>query len=156
MQESPEYIKMSLAAAMTLGYRSGRFYRYAHNKCINLLLTYGQGCAANCAYCGLARERKGQYAEKSFIRVEWPICPADETIERMTRSWVRDEEAGPAQAMVDSMTASILRSSMPKVSVDVGPAPAWLRTLKEGGERRRLEMPGSNAVVRFEGRPGGG
>lgn len=77
----------------------------------------------------------------------------DETIESMTQSWVREEEAGPAQAMLDSMTVSLLRSTMPKVSVDVGPAPKWLRALKEGGEHRRLEMPGSNAVIRFSYTP---
>jgi murein DD-endopeptidase MepM/ murein hydrolase activator NlpD len=79
----------------------------------------------------------------------------DGTIESMTQSWVREEEAGPAQAMLDSMTVSILHSTMPKVSVAVGPAPKWLRALNKGRERRRLEMPGSNAVIRFAGNPRG-
>ena len=53
--ESPEYLKISTASAMALGFKHGRFYRGAKNPCINLLLTYDRGCAANCAYCGLAR-----------------------------------------------------------------------------------------------------
>ena len=48
---------MSLASALALRMRSGRFYRNVHNGCINLLLTYPDTCRASCDYCGLARER---------------------------------------------------------------------------------------------------
>ena len=34
---SPEYVRLSLAAAMTLGFAEGRFYRNARLGCINLL-----------------------------------------------------------------------------------------------------------------------
>lgn len=68
---------------MTLGLKSGWFYRNARLGCINLLLTYGDGCVANCSYCGLARRREGEYDEKSFIRVEWPTCSMTELIQRM-------------------------------------------------------------------------
>ncbi|EMR74670.1 hypothetical protein MBGDF03_01269 [Thermoplasmatales archaeon SCGC AB-540-F20] len=50
-KESPEYLRTSLAAAMTLGFKNGRFYRNAKLPCINLLLTYNSGCAGNCGYC---------------------------------------------------------------------------------------------------------
>jgi len=80
--QSPDHVQMSLAAAIVLGLRRGRFQRGGYTRCLNLLLTYDQGCAANCAYCGLARDRQGEYAEKSFIRVEWPTAPTDEIIER--------------------------------------------------------------------------
>jgi biotin synthase len=83
-KESPEYLRMSLAAAMTLGFKPGIFYRGAKLYCINLLLTYGSGCAARCAYCGLSNKRKGQYGEKSFIRVSWPTCALDEIIARIS------------------------------------------------------------------------
>ena len=53
-KESPEYLRMSLAAALTLGFRKGLFYRDAKLYCINLLLNYNNGCAARCAYCGIA------------------------------------------------------------------------------------------------------
>ncbi|UCD84233.1 MAG: radical SAM protein [Deltaproteobacteria bacterium] len=78
--ESPEYLKLSLASAMALGFHPGRFYRNARNTCINLLLSYSEGCSANCAYCGLARERKGRYEEKSFIHVGWPLLPLEEIV----------------------------------------------------------------------------
>ncbi len=84
-QESPEYLRMSLAAAMTLGFKPGLFHRNAELGCINLLLTYENGCAARCAYCGLSGERKGAYREKSFIRVAWPTYSLTEIIERISQ-----------------------------------------------------------------------
>jgi biotin synthase len=83
VKESPEYLRMSLAAAMTLGLKPGRFYRNARLYCINLLLTYRGGCAARCAYCGLSTRRPGPYDEKSFIRVTWPTHPLMEIVERI-------------------------------------------------------------------------
>jgi biotin synthase len=74
---------MSLAAAMTLGFKPGIFYRNARLHCINLLLTYRSGCAARCAYCGLSSKRPGKYQEKSFIRVTWPTYSTGEIIERI-------------------------------------------------------------------------
>jgi len=82
-RESPDYLRMSLAAAMTLGLRPGVFHRGARLHCINLLLTYPSGCAARCAYCGLSGKRPGQYGEKSFIRVTWPTHALDEIIARI-------------------------------------------------------------------------
>ena len=80
--ESPEYLRISLAAAMTLGITPGRFYRGACLRCITLLMTYEEGCAANCSYCGLQRHREGSYEGKSFIRVPWPVVSLDEIIAR--------------------------------------------------------------------------
>ncbi|MHA2015753.1 MAG: radical SAM protein, partial [Candidatus Thorarchaeota archaeon] len=45
-KESPEYVRTSLAAAMTIGKVPGRFYRDAKLYCINILLTYDEGCHA--------------------------------------------------------------------------------------------------------------
>ena len=83
LMESPQFLRMSLAAAMTLGLRPGLFYRNAKLYCINLLLTYGQGCAARCAYCGLSHKRPGEYDRKSFIRVTWPTHGLEEILDRM-------------------------------------------------------------------------
>ncbi|SMC92646.1 biotin synthase [Desulfocicer vacuolatum DSM 3385] len=83
IKESPAYLKTSLAAAMTLGYEPGLFYRNARLYCINLLLTYSDGCAARCAYCGLSGERPGNYDDKSFIRVKWPVFPLEDIIDRV-------------------------------------------------------------------------
>ncbi|WP_428561254.1 MAG: radical SAM protein [Solidesulfovibrio sp. DCME] len=71
-RESPDYLRLSLAAAMTLGFSPGLFYRDARLYCVNLLLTYPSGCAARCAYCGLSGKRPGEAAATSFIRVAWP------------------------------------------------------------------------------------
>jgi biotin synthase-related radical SAM superfamily protein len=86
---SPETLQMSLAAAMTLGLREGLFFRNARLYCLNLLLTYPEGCRANCAYCGLQKSRKGPFGGKSFIRVSWPAYDLEtiirETIARKDR-----------------------------------------------------------------------
>jgi biotin synthase len=84
VQQSPEYMRMSLAAAMTLGFKRGLFYRNARLHCINLLLTYPQGCIGKCAYCGLSGASSGEYSHKSFIRVQWPTYPLEHTIERIS------------------------------------------------------------------------
>lgn len=85
VKESPEYLRMSLSSAMALRLRKGLFHRNARSPCVNLLMTYDEGCFANCAYCGLARERSGKYVDKSFIRVEWPIYSLDEIIESIQK-----------------------------------------------------------------------
>ena len=71
---------MSRATAISLGLVRQRMYRGAVNKCVNLLVHYPEGCAANCAYCGLARKRPGTYQEKSFIHVDWPIYSMKEIV----------------------------------------------------------------------------
>ena len=79
-QQSPDYVKISQATAISLDLMQGRMYRGAVNRCANLLVHYPEGCSANCAYCGLAKKRPGSYREKSFIHVEWPLFPMDEII----------------------------------------------------------------------------
>lgn len=76
---SPEYVKTSLAAAMTLGLKEGSFFRDARLRALNLLLTYPEGCAANCAYCGLSRSRR---RDETFIRVAWPVYAVEEIVRR--------------------------------------------------------------------------
>jgi lipoyl synthase len=83
VSESPEHVRMSLAAAMTLGFKKGLFYRNAELHCVNLLLTYASGCSARCSYCGLSSGRSGTYDKKSFIRVTWPTYPVTEIIKRI-------------------------------------------------------------------------
>ncbi|MHA1237831.1 MAG: radical SAM protein [Candidatus Odinarchaeia archaeon] len=83
--ESPEYVRTSLAAAMTLKFVPGKFYRDAKLYCINLLMLYKDGCKANCAYCGLSKSRPGVWESKSFIRVDWPVYPLKDVIQRMKK-----------------------------------------------------------------------
>lgn len=82
---SPEWVRISMASAIALGFRSGRFTRDFDFGGINLLLNYEEGCLSDCGYCGLARTRPGTYEDKSFIRVEWPLVRTDELVERMVR-----------------------------------------------------------------------
>ena len=82
---SPDYVQMSTAAAITLGLVPGNMHRTGCTHCLNLLVTYKEGCRANCAYCGLARHREESrdYADRNFIRVDWPAVRYDEVIERI-------------------------------------------------------------------------
>src|SRR5271157_5464991 len=83
--ESPDYIQTSTAGSMALGFERGTFYRDAKLHCLNLLLTYADGCRANCAFCGLGRERgsNGSSQEKTFIRVAWPIYPTSKIVKAL-------------------------------------------------------------------------
>ncbi|WP_343079102.1 radical SAM protein [Ostreiculturibacter nitratireducens] len=98
---SPDYVQMSTAAAITLGLVEGKMYGCSCTRCLNLLLTYPEGCRANCAYCGLARHREADrnYADRNFIRVDWPAVPMDEVVEIIAR----DVEGSPFHRMCISM-----------------------------------------------------
>ncbi len=98
---SPEYVQMSTAAAITLGLVPGRMHRTACTHCLNLLVTYPEGCRANCAYCGLARHREEarDYADRNFIRVDWPTARYDEVIARVKAG----EDKGQFERMCISM-----------------------------------------------------
>lgn len=79
---TPQYIQTSLAAALTLGLREGSFHRNAKLKGLNLLLHYAEGCQGRCDFCGLSRSRKESPKGKTFIRVDWPVYPLEEIVER--------------------------------------------------------------------------
>jgi biotin synthase len=98
---SPEYVQMSNAAAITLGIMPGKMHRCGCTRCLNLLLTYPEGCRANCAYCGLARHREAErdYADRNFIRVDWPAVPMQQVVDIVAR----DGEKSPFHRMCISM-----------------------------------------------------
>ena len=83
LDESPDWVRISMASAIALRFRSGRFTRDFEFGGMNLLLNYEDGCRSDCGYCGLARTRPGAYEDKSFIRVEWPLVRTDELVDRM-------------------------------------------------------------------------
>jgi len=101
---SPDYVRISMAAAIELGLKPGRIHGCGCG-CINLLQNYPEGCFANCSYCGLARERPGIAEENSFIRVDWPLFSteliagkiaekeAESTVGRVCISQVQDHRA---------------------------------------------------------------
>ena len=98
---SPDYVQMSNAAAITLGIMPGKMYGCSCTRCLNLLLTYPEGCRANCAYCGLARHREADrdFADRNFIRVDWPAVPMQRVIDIVAA----DGEATPFHRMCISM-----------------------------------------------------
>jgi hypothetical protein len=125
---SPEYVQMSTAAAITLGVTTGRMYRCSCTRCLNLLLTYPEGCRANCAYCGLARHREAErdYADRNFIRVDWPAVPMEVVVDKVAS----DGENSPFHRMCISMithprsdedTVTVLRKWTDRVDPDTIP-----------------------------------
>jgi biotin synthase len=98
---SPEYVQLSTAAAITLGLIPGRMHRTACTHCLNLLVTFPEGCRANCGYCGLARHREEarDFADRNFIRVDWPTARYDEILARVRAG----EDGGQFQRMCISM-----------------------------------------------------
>ena len=122
---SPEYVQLSTAAAMTLGIMPGRMHRCECTRCLNLLLTYPEGCRANCAYCGLARHREAErdYADRNFIRVDWPAVPVEQIVDIVAR----DVAASPFHRMCISMITHP-RSDADTVAV----LRAWTRRIDPG------------------------
>ena len=98
---SPDYVQVSTAAAITLGLMKGVMHRCSCTRCLNLLLTYPEGCRANCAYCGLARHREAErdYADRNFIRVDWPSVPMSDIVSIVAK----DGEKSPFHRMCISM-----------------------------------------------------
>ena len=98
---SPDYVQLSTAAAITLGLVPGKMHRCSCTRCLNILLTYPEGCRANCAYCGLARHREAErdYADRNFIRVDWPAVPMEEIVDIVAK----DVEGSPFHRMCISM-----------------------------------------------------
>ncbi|OIO55218.1 MAG: radical SAM protein [Alphaproteobacteria bacterium CG_4_10_14_0_2_um_filter_63_37] len=145
---SPQWVQMSTAAAITLGIMPGWMHRTDCTHCLNLLLTYPEGCRANCAYCGLARHRDEErnYADRNFIRVDWPSAPLDDVIQTIKEG----KDGGKVERMCISMithprseedTLAILkkwRAELPEIPTSILSNPttmnrADLVALKEAG-----------------------
>ena len=123
LQISPEYVRISMAAAIELGLKPGRMFRDAHCGCINLLQNYPEGCYANCTYCGLARERPGVPEDNTFIRVAWPLFPTDlvaekiaEHPEQVGRVCIAQVQDHRAYADLIDMTRRVRRLSKAPIS----------------------------------------
>ncbi len=84
--ESPEYVQISTAAAMALGYQAPLFRRNARLTGLNTLVTYSDGCAARCGYCGLHSQRQVEPERRTFIRVGWPTYAVDDVIARLNQN----------------------------------------------------------------------
>jgi biotin synthase len=119
---SPEYVQMSNAAAITLGIMPGKMHRVGCTRCLNLLLTYPEGCRANCAYCGLARHREAErdYADRNFIRVDWPAVPMQQIVDTVARDGARSPFHRMCISMIthprsDEDTVAVLKSWTAKI-----------------------------------------
>jgi biotin synthase len=142
-KQSPDYARISSATAMSLGLSHGRFYRGAKNRCANLLVHYNQGCAANCAYCGLAKKRTGSYGEKSFIMVQWPLFSMDAIIEAINggpeyvkRTCVSMITNGRCRRDTITMTQRLKKQTAIPISILVSPTVLKiddLKAMKESG-----------------------
>ncbi|TAK35745.1 MAG: radical SAM protein [Chloroflexota bacterium] len=143
--ESPEYVKISWAAAMTLGLAPGKFFRDAKLHCLNLLLAYDGGCAAKCAYCGLQSTRQTDESgdDRSFIRVDWPVVSVDEIVKGMGDDCCSHVErvcvsmVTHARARNDTLDiVRRVRSRMDSISALITPTIVnkdWLIELKRAG-----------------------
>ncbi|WP_373696447.1 radical SAM protein [Hyphobacterium lacteum] len=149
---SPEYVQLSTAAAITLGIMPGNMYRCSCTRCLNILLTYPEGCRANCAYCGLARHREADrdYADRNFIRVDWPAVPMAEIAEKVGK----DPENSPFHRMCISMithprsdedTVTVLKTWTDHVDPDAIPISILSNPTTMGREDvKRLKDMGSD------------
>jgi biotin synthase-related radical SAM superfamily protein len=161
--ESPDAVKLSLAAAMQLGFSPARFHRGARMTCINLLLTYASGCSANCSYCGLARDRQVA-GDRSFIRVPWPVRSTDEVLGRIAESRVVKRTClsmiTHSRSVADSiaLTKRIAERTRRPVSVLLSPTiveRAHLEALRAAGADRigiAIDAPTEDLFDRHRGR----
>jgi biotin synthase-related radical SAM superfamily protein len=145
--QSPQFAKISMATAISLGLARGRMYRGAVNRCANLLVHYPEGCSANCAYCGLARKRPGTYREKSFIHVPWPLYPFDEIVDAVNhapayvqRTCISMITNPKCRSHTVEMASRLSRESHLPVSVLISP------TIMEEGDLVRLKDAGVDKI----------
>jgi len=142
-QESPQFVKVSHATAISLGLMRGRMYRGAVNKCVNLLVHFDEGCSANCAYCGLAKKRPGTYEDKSFIHVDWPIYPVQQVVDAINeapadvkRTCISMITNGKARQATLDMARTLMRETRVPLSALIAPTilkKDYLRALKDTG-----------------------
>lgn len=83
--ESPEYVRLSTAADIMLGFSHGRFHKNAFPYTINILIHFSDGCKANCLYCGQAREIASSSLCKTLIRVDWPLRSLEDVIMKISK-----------------------------------------------------------------------
>ena len=137
-KQSPDYARISSATTISLGLSKGRFYRGAKNRCANLLVHYPEGCAANCAYCGLAKRRIGSYSQKTFIMVQWPIFPIDTIIEAINngpqyvrRTCISMITNGRCRRDTIDMTERLKKETKIPISILISPTVLKVDDLKE-------------------------
>lgn len=170
--QSPDHVRLSLAAAMTLGLAGGSFHRGARLGCINLLLTYPDGCRANCAFCGLARENRPREDDpryQKFIRVAWKTYPLAEVLDRCASAppWVERicvSMITHPRAKVDTLEVCRRARSATSLPVSLLIAPTLLaaddlRAMRQAGTDRvgvAIDAATPELFETLRGRPVGG
>lgn len=165
-EESPDHLRLSLAAAMTLGFVNGWFYRNAKLRCVNLLLTYADGCKANCSFCGLAAEKELVWSARRFIRVPWKTFSTDEVIDaikgaptHVSRVCISMITHPRCKKDVLTVCRRLVRETGLAVSLLISPTILNrddLMTMKDAGaERIGVAIDGATPEIfdRFRGRP---
>jgi biotin synthase len=114
---SPETVRLSIAAAITLGFKPGKFFRNARLGCINLLMEYDHGCRANCLYCGQAREVSNGSDCKSLIRVQWPSYPLSDVISATKEAALTDSSV--QRVCISSLTSPGVPEDLLKIVKEV-------------------------------------
>ena len=83
---SPDWVRISTASAMALRFRSGslqpRLRLRRHQPVVELRRAAVGPTARTAASPALG---PGDYEDKSFIRVDWPLVGTDELVDRMAR-----------------------------------------------------------------------
>jgi biotin synthase-related radical SAM superfamily protein len=142
-KQSPDYARISSATAISLGLTKGRLYRGAKNRCANLLVHYPEGCAASCAYCGLAKTRTGSYDQKTFIMVQWPLFSMDAIMEAINngpeyvrRTCISMITNGRCARDAIAMTERLIKHTKIPISILISPTVLKvddLKAMKENG-----------------------
>ncbi|HLN22941.1 MAG TPA: radical SAM protein [Patescibacteria group bacterium] len=70
----PEMVRLWAASAVTLGLAEGRIARCGQTRCLNLMLTYAEGCPAHCAYCGEAGRDVETLGLSPHAPASWPLA----------------------------------------------------------------------------------
>jgi biotin synthase len=147
--ESPQYVRTSLAAAMTMGLIPGKFFHNTKLYCINLLLTYNEGCFGRCAYCGLSRARltDNPWRDNSFIRVDWPTVALDEIISRINGGHCPHVERVCISMITNSKTRRDLITVVKRLSETVDRISALITpTIVDKKWLHELKMAGADMV----------
>lgn len=142
---SPEFVRLSLAAAMTLKLKQGMFYRNARLGCINLLMLYEDGCLGSCQYCGQNSEIDEEADCKNLIRVEWPTYPLTEVVDRIVEQSGKNPviervciSAIVHKNIVDDMV-TIIRAIKAKTDISISTLISPTNFSKEAMERLKAE-----------------
>ncbi len=147
--ESPQYVRTSLAAAMTMGLIPGKFFHNTKLYCINLLLTYNDGCFGKCAYCGLSKARStdNPWRDNSFIRVDWPTVALDEVISRIKGGHCPHVERVCISMITNNKTRKDLITVVKRLSETVDQVSALITpTIVDKKWLNELKMAGADMV----------